>query len=335
MAVNYATLSNFNYQDEQFQATLMAELVDALNILGSGILSVASETLIPRDVSGHFVDIPQYETVSGLADQIVSGSDSNIYDFADYKMRAVWVLREKAFGVEDLVQIMAAKDPIGELIRQVSNFWARNFQATAISVIQGCMATALALTHSTGNTYTGNKISYDGILAAKQLVGDKQFELNKAIAHSKVMNDAVLQNIAQFPNSILGNTSAQEGNVSRLAGMNTWMEDQIVSVGDVYSTYFAAPGQLVYQLANWKRKDINGNAVVSQGVDIEFFRKPEHSGGTNLLFTRCKYLVHLNGMQYNSADLSNPTDAQLATGVNWTKVADDDRKIKIVELKTA
>jgi len=333
-----ATLSNFNYLNEQFQTTLMAELVNALKLVGSGILSLASETLIPKGQSGAFVDIPQYITSADIADQVVSGQDANFYGFSDYKMRAVWVQRQKVWKVEDLVKIIGNKDPIGELIRQLTNYWTYNFQATALSEIAGCFAGPLASgtanSHSTGSQYSGSTISYDGILAAKQLLGDKQFSLDKAIANSKVMNNAVLQNIAQFPNSILGNTTAEEGNVARLAGMNTWMDDQMTAVNNVYSTYFSAANQLVYQLDNWKRTDINGNPVVSQGVDVEFFREPQKGGGTSVIYTRCKYLVHLNGLAYNS-NTENPTNAQLATGSNWTFVADDNRKCQIVELQTA
>ncbi len=329
-----ATLASFNYNNEAFQQTLMAELVDALNILGSGIMTKANESLIPVNPgSGAFVDIPQYETVSGLADQIVSGSPTTIYGFADYKMRAAWVERIKAFAVEDLVKNIGDKDVIPELIRQIANFWARNFQATGLSVLNGCFSGPLAASHSTGAQFNGATITYPGILAAKQLIGDKQFTLNKAIANSKVMSDAVLLSLAQFPNSILGNTTAEEGNVARLAGMNTWMDDQITATAGVYPTYFAAEGQLVYQIANWKRTDINGNPVISQGVDLEFWRDPNTGGGVSYLYTRARYLVHLNGTQYNSAT-ENPTDAQLATGANFTKVADDNRKIKVVQLLT-
>lgn len=325
-------LTDFNFNAEAFQDTLQAELVDKLAFQSSGILSDGS-SLIDRSAKGQFVDVPQFETLADDMTQVVSATDIDVNDFADYKMRGVWVEREAAWGIESLVQTITGKDPLGEIARQIATKVAKTIQTTAINVLNGIFAVELASTHSTGTTYSGAKADYTSILGAKQLLGDSQMKLNKAIANSKVVSDLVALNMAQFPNTALATQAAISGTLPMIAGMQTWMEDAITAVSSVYSTYFSAPGQLLYVVGDWNRRDLNGNPVRSAGIDVEYSRKPQTGGGQDLIYVRVKYLVHPAGMQYNSAT-ANPTDAQLATGSNWTKVVDDDRKIRIVEMKT-
>ena len=326
-----AALADFSFQSDVFQDTLQAELVDVLNLQTSGILVNGAGIISPE--SGEYQSIPQYDTLSGAADQIVTNTENDTNDFGDYKMRAPWLQRNKIWGVENLVSVVAGKDPMTEIARQLANFWAREFQTTAINVINGCFATALASTHSTGTDYSGQTIGIDGVLAAKQKLGDMQLELTRAISHSKVINQAVKNSIGSYGNTQMGNDLFLSGNLPQIAGMATWMNDSFSATGDVYPTYFSAPGQIVFAVRPWSRRDVNGQAVNSQSVDVEYERKPNIGGGTDVLHTRASFLVHLNGMYYNSAT-TNPTNVQLATGTNWTKAADDDKKIKIVQLKT-
>lgn len=332
MANDPGILSDFNFQSDAFQDTLQAELVDALSFKSSGILTDGSGFL-DKTKTGEFINVPQYETLADAMTQVTTGSEKTTNDFADYKSTAVWVQREGAWGIESLVKTITGKDPLTEIARQVANKVAVTIQTTVINVLKGIFATALSSSHSTGTTYTGSTIDYDGIFGAKQKLGDAQMQLTRVIANSKVVSDIGGLNRAVFTNTTLGVEAAVNAVVPVVAGMNTWMEDAITAVSSVYSTYISAPGAIIFLIGNWSRRDVNGNPVVSNGIDVEFQRIAEVGGGTDNIFVRVRYMVHPMGMEYNSATV-NPTDAQLATGSNWTKSVDDDRKIKIVELKT-
>lgn len=335
MSADYALISDFNYNDEAFQAELQAEIVDKLAFQSSGLLQEA--TIMQNGEAGDYVVVTQYPTVADSIQRLVTNTDINVYDFNDYKQRAAWLTRGNAFGAENLINVIAKKDPIAEIIRQTSNMVAKAVQDSAINVLTGIMATALASTHSTGNTYEGSTISYPAVLGAKQLLGDSQNQLTVAVANSKVVNNAVALNIATFPAGNVGNDAARSGVVPQMAGLNVWMEDALTVSTGVYSTYLAAPGALVYKFDSWTRRasDGSGRIVSSPMVDFEFYRAPLTGGGTDIFVFRIKYLVHPLGMQYDDTGGVNPTDATLATGTSWTKVADDDRKIKLVQLRTA
>jgi len=60
---------------------------------------------------------------------------------------------------------------------------------------------------------------------------------------------------------------------------------------------------------------------------------PSVGGGTNKLYWYSHFAVGFRGVSF-SAGIDNPTTAQLATGSNWTKVAPDDKLIRVVRLIT-
>ena len=67
---------------------------------------------------------------------------------------------------------------------------------------------------------------------------------------------------------------------------------------------------------------------------MELVRDSATAGGVDGLIFRMSVLVHIPGVQWNGTVASNPTDAQLATGANWTKIAPDDKLIKLVQYKS-
>lgn len=335
MTTDYGVLTDFNYNDESYQRELQAEIVDQIAFQSSGLLTETN--VIQADAQGDYAVVTQYPTIADTPQRLTTAGTLNVNDFSDYKQRAAWLTRGDAWGIDNLVNVIAKKDPIDELTRQLANVIAKAVQTTAINVLAGIMATALASTHSTGATFAGSTINYNAVLGAKQLLGDAQQSLVAGVANSKIINDAVQLNIAEFAAGLVGNEAAMTGKLATLAGMTMFMEDALTISTDIYNTYLGAKGAVGYKFDNWVRRkaDGSGEVVTASKVDIEFDRDPYTGGGIDILIFRMKYLVHPFGMQYDDTGGVNPTDATLATGTSWTKVADDDRKIKIVQLRTA
>lgn len=335
MTTDFGVLTDFNYNDEGFQAELQAEIVDQIAFISSGVLR---ETTIEDNAQGDYAVITQYPTVADTPQRIYTGGTLNVNDFNDYKQRAPWLLRGDAWGIDNIVNIIAKKDPIGELMRQLSNTVSKAVQASALSSIVGAMASALASSHSTGMDFAGASITYPAVLQAKQKLGDAQMKLVAGIANSKVVNDAVQLNIAEFVSGSVGNDSARSGSLATLAGMNMSMDDALTISTDYYNTYLCGLGAVGYKFGNWVRRKSDGSGQIvntNNKVDVEFARDPYTGGGIDILIFRMKYLVFLFGLQYDDTGGANPTDTVLATGSSWTKVADDNRKIKLVQLRTA
>lgn len=324
-------IANLNYQDEAFQDTIQAMLVERLSAVSSGVLAPFSGNV---ETVGDFTNVPQWATMDMAMEQVVSDTDGTPVALSDYKMRTAWLQREKGYAVEDLVRIVGGKNAYDAVANQTATLFAKAIQTAAINTIKGAFATALATTHSTGAAYSGSDISKEGILAAKQLLGDNQYDLNTLLAHSKNVTDAVKALFTDFQYNNVGGEVFRSGLPGQTLGTRVWADDSFQPVADVYSTYISAPGTLVYGFRPWVRKDESGNDVSSPAFSFEYERNAKRGGGQTTLWIRGSFFVLLYGMQYNS-NTKNPSDAQLATGANWTKVADDNKKIKIVELKTA
>jgi len=333
-SIDPAVLGDFNYQDEVFQDTLTAKLVDSLGLSSSGVLTRLPAGVITNK-SGDFATIPQYKTVDGTMNQIVSLTESDVDDFGDYATKAVWLQRDKGWGVENLVNIIANKDPEEEIIRQFSNFMAREMQTTTVNILLGISAaTGFVTTNSTGATYEGGNISKESIVAAKQLQGDVQNVLTKFIGHSRVVSDAIGFSMTDFKYNNVGEQVYRSGTTGQVLGMDVWADDMFAAVTSVYSSYIAAAGAINYDFRPWIRRDVNGNKVSSSTFDIEFQRIPNIGGGQDRIWLRATYLVTIMGMSWG-VTTTNPTNVQLATGSNWSYVADDPKKINIVQLRTA
>lgn len=327
--IDYAGLSDFNFQDPTFVATLQADLVDALKFYSSGAMGEIPN--LTGTETGNHVEFAQYETIAGGMTQSIAGTANDVEDFGDYINRAARITRHKTIGVDNFVNNIAGKDPMSEISRQVANVTAKEMQKSAIKMLQGIYTTA-ASALSTGSEFNSGVISSPAVLGAKQLLGDAQSKLTAALMNSKVWTDAVGLGLTQT-GTLVANDVYRSGIVGKLLGMDAYADDTLESNGGVYPTYFLAKNAIGYKMFRWVRRNAMGELVTSPGIDIEFMRDANTGAGRDAIIIRISYIVHFNGFAFNSS-VSNPTDAQLATDTNWTLTADDVKKINGVQLLT-
>ena len=327
-------LTDVNFQSQVFKDTMLGEFTDRLGLLSSGILVEAPENVVSANDKGYTVAIPKWNTLSGDSVQITSATSTTINNFTDYKDVGVWVEREKAWGSDQMVAVVAGKDPTEEIARQLGTYGAIEMHKIALKVLTGVFDTALATTHSTGATYAGDIISPEAIIAAKQLLGDNNDLLKAIVMNSKVQSDAITQKILTYDNG--GAVTYNTGNTGNLLGLSPVVSDKLVAVSSVYSSYIGALASMIYKLRNRvNQRFTNANTYKIGQFEVELNREAKTAGGQDELILRFSGLAHVPGVQWNGTVATNPTDAQLATGANWTKVATDDKLIRLVELKTA
>lgn len=330
-------LTDVNFQSQAFKDTMLGEFTDRLGFLTSGVLVEAPDQIISSDDKGYTVAIPKWNTLSGDSVQITTSTTTSINNLTDYKDVGVWVEREKAWGADQMLSVVAGKDATEEIARQLGQYGAIEMHRIALKVLAGVFATELATTHSTGATYTGATISTDAVIAAKQLLGDNFDVLSAIIMNSKVHSDAVKNQMVTFPAGNVGNESFRSGTAGTILGLTPTVTDKLAAVASVYSSYISAPGSMLYKLRNRvTNRMTNANVYKIGAFEVELNREAKTGGGQDELILRFSGLAHVPGVAYVTTSVaSNPTDAQLATGSNWDKVASDDKLIRIVELKTA
>ncbi|MBN8585143.1 MAG: hypothetical protein J0M37_08605 [Ignavibacteria bacterium] len=324
------------FQSETFKATLRGTFTKALSFFGSGFLTEAPDEVVDPNQTGTFGNLPQWNTDTSDPDQITTSSTTTINKLSAYKDRFAWMELEKGWGAQELVNTVAGRgsDMIEEIAVHIGEYWAYALQKRAINVLKGNFATALASSHSTGNTYSGAAITNAGVLAAKYKLGDWHRMLNLILMHSKVHGDAVTNNLITFPAGPVGSNTFITGNPGQILGLMPFADDDLTATAGVYSTFLGGRGSMVYKLRNRPGSAMsNRNVIKTGGIHLELTRDAKQAGGTDEIITRISCMVHTPGVAWEDAAPENPTLAQLATGSNWQKVA-PDKLIRIAELKT-
>ena len=333
------TLANVDFNSSAFKDIMAGEFTDKLGLLTAGAMQSVPDNIVSSTDKGYTVSIPHWNTISGDADVITTSLSTTVNALATYKDIGVWCEREKAWGAEQIIKVVSGADPTAEIARQLANYLAVELHKQAVSTISGVFSVELATTHSTGNTFAGATINNDGILTAKQKLGDNQDQLTIALLNSKVYQDALRDGIITNQIMNVANEQYRTGTIGNMLGMSPTMTDKFTATASVYPSYFAAPGAVIYKFRERTSMDqSNANltriAVGDLVAELELHRVALTNGGQDVLILRWSSLTHVPGVQFDGTVTSNPTNAQLATASSWTKVATDDKLIRIVELKT-
>jgi hypothetical protein len=114
-------------------------------------------------------------------------------------------------------------------------------------------------------------------------------------------------------------------------------DDSLAAVDNVYSSFFGAKGSIMYALRPMKPSAVNNAMVYNIGdmAQVEVYRVPGTAGGQDLISLRFGVALGVYGTAWNvSGGGSNPDTSALETSTNWTKVANDDKLIPLVEYKS-
>ena len=328
------TLANIIYNNKDFKGYLAGRFTSMMALMSSGIMGRASEALIPiqGNEKGTVVSFASWNVLSGEMDTIQTGVANDVNNLSQFENIARWLEREKTFGAESIVGVVTGADAMQAVADMILEYVAREIVGAGVACLSGCYSTALASSHVAD--YSGAKISENSIIGAKKLLGDNGRRLTNLIAHSNVSYDLDMLKITKYDDQ--NRTAFNDGNAKRVLGLEVSEDDRFTSSGSVYSTYLGAKNSMVYQLRNRPVSNLSGALIMNVGgIQLEMSRDALTGGGVDRLTVRLSYLVHLNGMQWaGSTAATSPTNAQLATGSNWTKGASDNKLIPMVQLKT-
>lgn len=329
-------LTNVNYQSEIFKDTLQGEFTNQLALINA-IMVEAPDQMISPDTKGHFVSIPKWNTISGSLVPITTGMSTSFNALSDYKDTGVWIEREIAFDAEQIIPVIAGaqKDATKETATQFAKFLAEKLSGLGYTVAKGVFTTALASTHVKDDYTGGLTINTNGLVTAKQKLGDNQGLFTAIAMHSKVAADALVAGITREETRGAASDPFVTGTFNTILGMGIQQSDLLAPVGDLYNSYLGIPGSMIYKFRKRDRHMLSNANIVDLGnnIEMEIYRNSISSGGIDGLIFRFSLLVHVPGVAWGVAT-TNPTDAQLATGSNWSKVATDNKLIKLVNYQS-
>ena len=240
----------------------------------------------------------------------------------------------QTWSVNDLAAQVSGDDPLGAILDLVGEYWSRQDQAILISSLKGMFNTG-------GTLATSNKLSIaaeivTGVTAATQLngstfvdatakLGDAGGKLTAVAMHSLVEASLRKADLIDFIPDSEGKKQ-----IATFQGRRVIVDDSCpvragTTSGLVYTSYLFGDGAFVKGVANLDTPLQSGNGT--EGCEVA--RVPLDSD--TLLINRRRFVLHPWGVKFTSASVAgqNPTNTELETVANWTRVR-EAKNVRIV-----
>lgn len=319
---------------EIFTSYVIERTQERSALIRSGIVEMDPAFDRLAEGGGQTCNMPFWQDLSG-ADEVLSDAGSlTVNNITSSKDVAVIQNRGKAWGVNDLAKFLSGDDPMGAIADLVSEYWVRREQDTFLSFLAGVFATALASTHSS-DIYAGSGVTPteehfltgDTFLDAQQLLGDSKGLLTAVVMHSAVENSLLKAELIDYVPDSEGKNM-----LKKFQGLDVIVDDNTttatINSNTVYSTFLFGRGAVALGKARDARPIEDGTG----DWYTEIGRTP--LAGSTALINRVRRVFHLRGVKWTDDTMagSSPTNAELATAANWSKVY-TDKNIRVVRVR--
>ena len=306
---------------------IAAMLPDATAFANAGILNTQFSPLLAG--GGSSVEIRRF-TVDATASELDDGSTSEGNKLSSYKDIAVVTRRKRVRGVDFQTVAALGGDAVAmEIANESAYYWGRDID-TALSKVCTALFDAsngvIRTTHKSAKAAASGAIvtaNYPLLIDLAKLGGDAMQEYRYLVAHPNVWADLVKDSAAKpLANPAVGGSALQAAGT--FAGWQVFLSDRVPTSGSspykIYSTFLFKPGALGLM---WQQ-----NVVTRTQYDAY--------KNADIITQSVAYAPHVFGVKWSgtASSAAGPTDAELATATNWTKVATNDKEIGVLCLTT-
>jgi len=299
-------------------------------IIQSGIAAGDAEMDRLAKGPGKTVDLPFWKDLTGASEVLSDAGSMTLTAITTGQDTASVHNRGKAWGANLLAKLLAGDDPMRQIADLVAGFWARDLQAILLKILEGlydATAGVLKTTHrvdiysdvAAGSITDAMRLTGDTFVDATVKLGDAGQNLVACAMHSDVEGFLRKRDLIDFlPDSLgklvirsfQGRRVVIDDNCPKTAGVNSYS----------YLTYLFGPG--AFALGNGA---LDPNEAVEVGRDI--------LASDDILANRKRFILHPRGVRFiGAAAGASPTNTELATATNWSKVY-SDKNIRVVAVK--
>jgi hypothetical protein len=239
----------------------------------------------------------------------------------------------QVWSVNHLAKVISGDDPMQAIVDLVADYWARTDEGLIVSSLRGIFAAA----SMSGNLLAIHSESIAGQSAATRLngstfvdacakLGDRADRLTAVAMHSAT--EAALRKL-----DLIDFIPDSEGKamLRTFQGRRVVVDDNLptragTTDGTVYTTYLFGQGAFAKGSAKLDSAPLQGG-FGTEGVELA--RVPLDSD--SVLINRRRYVLHPRGVKFTSASVAadSPTNAELETASNWTRVW-ENKNVRIV-----
>lgn len=290
--------------------------------------------------------VPFYHTLTGTPGNYDGTTDITTAEISGDSQTCVAFGRTQGFSSRDFTYALNSADPMGFITSSVAKFWNKNDQTellgilSAIFGITGASGNAkkwhdnhtVNLCSDTATPYTIGAADLNNL--ATQAMGDQKDQFGLVIMHSNVARTLENMKLLEFWKQTDANGIERPLKLASCNGYTVVIDDgvptEVVGGTDAnqnlikYTTYLLGNGCIRTAKAKMK------------SPQVEPWRDPAKNGGTDLLYTRVREVIHPNGFSFTppaTGYSESPTPAQLSNTANWS-IKFDPKAIPMAALIT-
>jgi hypothetical protein len=305
---------------EVFNPYVIQRTAELSALRAAGIVSSNPELDRLAALGGIIINMPFWEDLTG-ADEVLADGGTALTPggiTADKDMARL-LMRGRAWSVNDLATALSGDDPMGAIADLVAAYWARREQVTLLAILDGIFAAA----SMAGNIHdisaeaaAAGVFSANTFIDAKLTLGDAQGRLTAMAVHSQTYGLMLKEDLIEF---IRDSQAAMD--IPTYMGTRVIVDDGMpVDTGgaeDVYTTYIFGAGAIGMG---------EGGAPVPTETDRDSL------AGVDYLINRRHFILHPRGVAWQESSVAgdSPTNVELATAANWTRVY-ENKNVRIVK----
>lgn len=301
---------------EVFNPYVIQRTAELSALAQSGVISNNPELDALATAGGKLINMPYWNDLTG-DDEVLSDSGAltpaKITASQDV---AALLMRGKAWSTNDLAKALSGDDPMMRIGDLVAEYWARRRQATLLSMLKGVFLSASMAGNSLDvSALAGDlaKITGPTFIDALSKLGDSAGKITAVAVHSATYASLKKQNLVTTVKP------SDNEEIEYYMGKRLVVDDTCPVSTDVYTTYLFGEGAIGLG---------NGAAPVPTETDRDSL------AGDDILINRQHFILHPRGVKFTSASVagSSPTNAELQTATNWTRVY-ENKNVRIIEFK--
>lgn len=321
-----ATLRSDIIVPEIFTPYLIEATTQRDAFLSSGVVQPMAE--LDASEGGDFINVPFFSAnLSGDFEVLTDSSSLTPGKITANKQVGVVLHRGRAFESRDLAALAAGADPMAAIATKVASYVANQRQKDLIKCLEGVFG---GLTSNTGAAFIDLSFDKTGqtalgprqVAKARALLGDQGDKLTAVAMHSAVYYDLVERKAIDYItntearlstaatgastiNAIAGSIAsayAGDNSVPTFMSLRVIVSDDLAPTSTNYPVYFFTAGAIAS----------GEQMALRTETDRDILAK------SDAMAIDLHYCYHPIGAKWGT--VVNPTQAQLATIGNWTKV---------------
>ncbi len=320
-----------------FMPTTIQRIAEVSRIRSSAIVSLDPEIQRFANGPGDIVQMPFWNDISGDSnvssdDPAQSATPNKISQGQDIARK---VRRNNGWQSANLVAAVLAEDPLDVIAQLIAEYWNREEQKVLISVLTGVFADSAMSGNvldvaSADALVSGVNLDAEVANNAYALLGDAGTALTGIMMHSRVFYNLRAASAIEYGTDPV--TGKPDGNMPFWDGKLVIVDDKCPRVagatsGYKYTSYLFGAGAIGYA-------ECTGAGGPKKPVEIDEAPAAGNGEGVETVWYRRHWVMHPRGVKFDGTPAGNSaTNAELATGTNWTRVY-DPKNVRLVAVVT-